>query len=54
MFLVHHSKKMESLILSRNLLIYFDKEKKLIVKDIFQKMLKNADGKVYYGHADLF
>ena len=41
-------------ILSRNLLIYFDKEKKLIVKDIFQKMLKNADGKVYYGHADLF
>jgi chemotaxis protein methyltransferase CheR len=41
-------------ILSRNMLIYFDKETKLRAKDIFESMRKNEKQNIFFGHADLF
>lgn len=41
-------------ILSRNMLIYFDKETKLKAKNILENMRKDADQPVFFGHADLF
>lgn len=41
-------------IYSRNMLIYFDYETKLKVKDLLEGMLKNRERGVYFGHADLF
>ena len=41
-------------IFSRNMLIYFDKERKKQAKEILESMLKERENKVYFGHADLF
>ncbi len=41
-------------IMSRNMLIYFDKETKLRAKEILQSMRKDDKQEVFFGHADLF
>ena len=41
-------------ILSRNMLIYFDKETKIKAKEILESMRKNTNQKIFFGHADLF
>ena len=41
-------------VFSRNMLIYFDKETKLKAKDILQKLQKNPNQNIFFGHADLF
>lgn len=41
-------------ILSRNMLIYFDKETKLKAKSILESMRKNTNQEIFFGHADLF
>ncbi len=41
-------------VFSRNMLIYFDKERKLKAKTILESMRKNETNKVFFGHADLF
>lgn len=41
-------------ILSRNMLIYFDKETKLRAINILENRLKDPQKKIYFGHADLF
>ena len=41
-------------ILSRNMLIYFDKETKLKAKEILESLRKNANQAIFFGHADLF
>ena len=41
-------------ILSRNMLIYFDKETKIKAKEILESIRKNTDQKIFFGHADLF
>ena len=41
-------------ILSRNMLIYFNKETKLKAKSILENMRKNQNHEVFFGHADLF
>ncbi len=41
-------------IFSRNMLIYFDRETKIKAKSILENLLKDRNGVVYYGHADLF
>lgn len=41
-------------ILSRNMLIYFDKETKLKAKEILESLRKNPNQTVFFGHADLF
>lgn len=41
-------------ILSRNMLIYFDKETKLKAKNILEGMRKNPNQEIFFGHADLF
>ncbi|MGM0623500.1 MAG: CheR family methyltransferase [Campylobacterota bacterium] len=41
-------------IFSRNMLIYFDYETKLKVKELLLSMLKDKEVGIYFGHADLF
>ena len=41
-------------ILSRNMLIYFDKETKIKAKSILENMRKNQNQEIFFGHADLF
>ena len=41
-------------ILSRNMLIYFDKTTKLKAKEILENMRKDQTQPVFFGHADLF
>ncbi len=41
-------------ILSRNMLIYFDKETKTKASKILDSLLKDKTRSVFYGHADLF
>lgn len=41
-------------ILSRNMLIYFDKETKLKAKEILESLRKNPNQAIFFGHADLF
>lgn len=41
-------------IFSRNMLIYFDYDTKLKVKELLESMLKDKEVGVYFGHADLF
>ncbi|MEH6504561.1 MAG: CheR family methyltransferase [Cycloclasticus sp.] len=41
-------------VLSRNMLIYFDKETKLKASDILTGLLKDKKHPIYYGHADLY
>lgn len=41
-------------IFSRNMLIYFDKETKLKAKEILEKLRKNPNQNIFFGHADLF
>lgn len=41
-------------IMSRNMLIYFDKQTKLKAKEILQSMRKDDTHPVFFGHADLF
>ncbi|MFT5661084.1 MAG: chemotaxis protein methyltransferase CheR [Sulfurimonas sp.] len=41
-------------VFSRNMLIYFDKETKLKAKAILEKLRKDNDHDVFFGHADLF
>lgn len=41
-------------ILSRNMLIYFDKETKLKAKKILESMRKDESQEIFFGHADLF
>ncbi len=41
-------------IFSRNMLIYFDKEKKVEAKNILKSLLKNEDEKIFFGHADKY
>ena len=41
-------------IMSRNMLIYFDKETKLKAKEILQNLRKDDAHDVFFGHADLF
>ncbi|WP_324170953.1 CheR family methyltransferase [Sulfurimonas sp.] len=41
-------------ILSRNMLIYFDKETKNKAKNILESMRKNDNQEIFFGHADLF
>jgi chemotaxis protein methyltransferase CheR len=41
-------------ILSRNMLIYFDKETKLRAKEILESLRKNTNQEIFFGHADLF
>ena len=41
-------------IMSRNMLIYFDKETKLKAKEILQSMRKDDKHEILFGHADLF
>ena len=41
-------------ILSRNMLIYFDKETKLKAKTILENMRKDNTNDIFFGHADLF
>ncbi len=41
-------------IMSRNMLIYFDKETKLKAKEILQSMRKDDKKEIFFGHADLF
>lgn len=41
-------------VFSRNMLIYFDKETKIRAKKIFEEMLKDKNGTLSFGHADLF
>jgi chemotaxis protein methyltransferase CheR len=40
-------------IFSRNMLIYFDKETKLKAKEILEKMRKDPNQNIFFGHADL-
>ncbi len=41
-------------ILSRNMLIYFDKETKLKAREILESLRKNPNQAIFFGHADLF
>lgn len=41
-------------IMSRNMLIYFDKETKLKAKAILESLRKDESQEVFFGHADLF
>ncbi|WP_321777817.1 CheR family methyltransferase [Sulfurimonas sp.] len=41
-------------ILSRNMLIYFDKQTKAKAKNILESMRKNDNQEIFFGHADLF
>lgn len=41
-------------ILSRNMLIYFDKETKQKAKEILESLRKNPNQPIFFGHADLF
>jgi chemotaxis protein methyltransferase CheR len=41
-------------VLSRNMLIYFDKETKLKASGILVSLLKDKKNPIYYGHADLY
>lgn len=41
-------------ILSRNMLIYFDKETKFRAKKILEDLRKNQNQEIFFGHADLF
>lgn len=41
-------------IFSRNMFIYFDKETKLKAKEILEKMRKDPNQNIFFGHADLF
>jgi len=41
-------------VLSRNMLIYFNKETKLKAKSILESMRKEPSVSVFFGHADLF
>ena len=41
-------------ILSRNMLIYFDKPTKQKAKNILESMRKNENQEIFFGHADLF
>lgn len=41
-------------ILSRNMLIYFDKATKLKAKEILESMRKDHKQEIFFGHADLF
>jgi chemotaxis protein methyltransferase CheR len=41
-------------IFSRNMLIYFDKETKQKAKEILEKMRKDPNQNIFFGHADLF
>ncbi len=41
-------------ILSRNMLIYFDKETKLKAKEILESLRTNPKQAIFFGHADLF
>lgn len=41
-------------VLSRNMLIYFDKETKLKAKSILEGLRKNDTHDIFFGHADLF
>tara|TARA_R110002095_G_scaffold135612_2_gene117582 strand:- start:392 stop:1171 length:780 start_codon:yes stop_codon:yes gene_type:complete len=41
-------------VLSRNMLIYFDKETKLKASNILSGLLKDEKVPIYYGHADLY
>lgn len=42
------------IILSRNLLIYFDGPTRKKAQALFESRLSSGDSKVYYGHADLY
>ncbi|MDD2652874.1 MAG: protein-glutamate O-methyltransferase CheR [Sulfurimonas sp.] len=41
-------------ILSRNMLIYFDKETKLKAREILESLRTNPKQEIFFGHADLF
>jgi chemotaxis protein methyltransferase CheR len=41
-------------VFSRNMLIYFDQERRFQAKKILESMRLNADIDVFFGHADLF
>lgn len=41
-------------ILSRNMLIYFDKETKLKAREILESLRTNPNQEIFFGHADLF
>jgi chemotaxis protein methyltransferase CheR len=41
-------------IFSRNMLIYFDYDTKIKVKELLEGMLKDKETGIYFGHADLF
>ena len=41
-------------IFCRNLFIYFDKETKNKAKNILEKLKKDKNSKIFFGHADLF